>query len=119
MPADKRNTGLVTIRFDIRTVASIARFYLSKDQTFRNKSDLISRIILEFNTILLDSKLAKEFTKTDEANLFLENIGLNFRHKSTDASYFKQLSIESLGKDSTNQPMDTDAVQRAIRDKLA
>lgn len=118
MPTDKSNTGLVTVRFDLRTVATIARFYLSKDQTFRNKSDLINHIIHDLYAILVENELAEPITKTDDASLFLENIGLNFRHRTTDAQYFKQLSLESLNeKDSSNEAPDMSAIQRAIREK--
>lgn len=119
MPTDKSNTGLTTIRFDLRIVATIARFYLSKDQTFRNKSDLINQVIYDLCSILLENDLAKKFEKTDEASLFLENISLNFRHKTTDAQYFKQLSLESLGAEleESDQATDMSTIQQAIRDK--
>lgn len=120
MPTDKKNTGLVTIRFDLRTVATIARFYLSKDQTFRNKSDLINQIIHDLESIILENKLVEKIEKTDDADLFLSNIGLHFRHKSTDAGYFKQLSLESLdseSKSSSDQIPDTNTIQDTIRKK--
>ena len=120
MPTDKSNTGLATIHFDIRIVATIARFYLSKDQTFRNKSDLINQIISDLASIITSNDLAEEFTKTEEADLFLRNLALDFRHKTTDATYFRQLSLESLGaeKDSSDTPPDENTIQDTIRKKM-
>lgn len=121
MPTKEKNTGLVTIRFDLRTVATIARFYLSKDQNFKNKSDLINQIINDLKSIIVNNSLAEEFAKTDEANLFLDNLDLDFRHKSTDAQYFKQLSLESLDsnqENSSDNPPDLSTIQGAIKKKM-
>jgi len=121
LPTDKSNTGLATIRFDIRIVATIARFYLSKDQTFRNKSDLINQIIYDLASLITSNNLAEEFTKTEEADLFLKNLTLNFRHKTTDATYFRQLSLESLGAEQENfsdTPPDENTIQDTIRKKM-
>ncbi len=119
MTTDKINTGLATIRFDIRTVATIARFYLSKDKPSRTKSELINQIIYDLYAIILENELAEEFTKTHEASLFLENINLSFRHQSTDAQYYKQLSLESLKaeQESSDQTPDVSSIQEAIRSK--
>ncbi len=120
MPTDKKkNTGLATIRFDIRSMATIARFYTSRDLNLRNKSDILNQIIHDLEEVLVDNNLAERFEKTDEANLFLSNIGMNFRHKSTEAQYLKQLSLESLAleESSPDDLPNVDKIRQAIKGK--
>ena len=118
-----RNTALATIRFDIRTIATIARFYTIQGRTFRSKSDLINRILIDFKTLVINDNQVEEFNRTDRAHLFLSNLNLNFRHKSTDAQYLKQLKFESLSSEeqenSPDEPIvDKGKIAQVIRENM-
>ncbi len=121
MPSDQKiSTGLTTIRFDIRRIATIARFYISIGTTFRSKSEIINQIICDMEQLLLDKELVESFDKTDDANFFLTNIGMSFRHQATDRGYLKQLSIESLAfeKNSPGTPPDIKGIKGAIKENM-
>ena len=113
-------SGLATIRFDIRRIATIARFYISKGVTFKNKSDVINQVLYDMETLILSDGSTERFTKTDEAHFFLTNIGMNFKHQTTDKGYLKQLKIETLRfeEDSPDASTNVKEIEAVIKENM-
>lgn len=108
-------TAVLEIRIDLRTVATIATFFESKDNLPSSKGRLLVRAITAFEEILVCNKLVERETSTAKALEILKGFGLIGWNRGGRnlRSLYNQLEVESIleeveiGKENQTSPTET------------
>ena len=86
----------IETRTDVRTPASILKFYLANDKRVSTLSGLISAVLEDFLSILEENKLVERIKSTEEAKRLLESYTGRATYRRGERMLIKQMSAESL-----------------------
>lgn len=89
------STAAVATRIDMRTLASLARFWASRSEPIRSQSELIRVSLESLLQLLILNNEAESFETQDEAFEYLSRNGLTGGVKFKK-SYLKGLRLEGL-----------------------
>lgn len=120
--SDRPKTALITSRYDIKALATIAKFYKEQGTHIANKSTLPFTIVNDFEQLLIMNNLVAPITSTLEAKQFLEHIGISVIAPQVQKQYLKQLETESIvSEDPITESQDhtNEGVMDAVRTSMS
>lgn len=79
---ESNKTAVIEGRLDIRDVATCADFLISVGNRATSKSDLLYKVVTSFANSAAQHHEAKRFEYTDDAVLFLEEVGLGSMNRA-------------------------------------
>ena len=105
----KPRTSMFTVRSDIRTIATIAKYFVEKKgYSILNRSELINYALEQFYLILIEHDIPP-FIQTDEALAYLNALDLDMNTGGRGLNKIReQLQRESLNADSFALPKDVE-----------
>jgi hypothetical protein len=108
-------TAVLLTRCDLRSIATIAKFYQSRGIELSSKSGLVSRCVEDFCDLLVNNGKVDRFLSTSEARDYLAGIGLRELNRSgSDKAYLEQIQIENYIAESGSSEALTQEQQEAI-----
>lgn len=108
--ARKPRTSMFTVRSDIRTLATIARYFVEKKgYAILNRSELVNYSVELLYLIITSSEDIEPFIQTDEAITYLNALGLDTNTGGRGLNKIRdQLQKEALSADNFSLPEDKD-----------
>ena len=86
----------------------MARFYIEQGIHIHNKSTLPTKIVYDFEKLLIMNNLTEPFDSTEKAKQYLDNIGMSIVPEQMHMAYLKQLEVESILLEGPITPLQAD-----------
>ena len=95
--SDRPTTYVIEGRADIRSIATLARYFIEQGNAPRSKSELVRFIIETFSDILVDNGITERFRSTQRAKAYMDRIAMGpSRDDKLYNSLLQQIQKETL-----------------------
>lgn len=103
-------------RADVRTIATILKYYLSNNTPIQDKSNLIRMALEDFARHLVNDKGAKSFNSVEDALLYFERVGGLKLGRATPKKLFMDMANEVVDKDKPASADEQEIINAVVKD---
>ena len=111
MSRSEVKSAVYDTRVDVRTVATLCRYYIDQHDPPASLSGLISDSLEDFVDVLESNKLVKRVEDTLEAKQMLEATLGRATHKRGDRALIRQIQVETVTHETSQITADVEDIK--------